>query len=275
MRHFTDPEYLKNKQYADSANLNARIRLHQLYDTNPYSLQMWTFSRMLEGAPSAPSPYRVLELGCGTGELWTQNRHRIPQDRAVVLSDFSQGMLNDARARLSDVGFQYCAIDAQEIPFSDQTFDVVAAHFMLYHVPNRVKAISEIRRVLKPSGVFYAITLGKNHMRELHEMVHGIAPGIFPPDDVGSHPFCLENGAEQLRAMFGHVELIRYDCALQVTNPQHLVEYAQSMNVFPEALTGDHIERLRQNVQKLIVDHGSFVISKDTGLFAASGHKRG
>ncbi len=56
---------------------------------------------------------------------------------------------------------QFKEIDAQSIPFEDETFDAVIANHMLYHVPDRPKAIAEIKRVLKPGGRLIATTIGK------------------------------------------------------------------------------------------------------------------
>ena len=155
MSRYADSDYLKKDQYADSANLNARIRLHQLYDTNPHNFHRWAFDRLLEDAPSS---CRLLELGCGSGELWVKNKDRVPADWTVTLSDFSPGMLDDAKKRLEGLNFDFQVINAQDIPFEDNTFDVMLAHFMLHHVPEGEKTIARIRRVLKPDGVFHAIS---------------------------------------------------------------------------------------------------------------------
>ena len=86
-----------------------------------------------------------------------------------MLSDFSEGMLEQARQNLkSSLSlFQFNVIDAQSIPFDNASFDIVIANHMLYHVPNRSKAFSEIKRVLKPSGRFYSSTGGCTHLKEL------------------------------------------------------------------------------------------------------------
>lgn len=265
---YTDSGYLKNAQYADSSNLNARIRLHQLYDTNPYPLQCWMFDRMLEDAPGRR---RILELGCGSGEFWNKNREHIPAEWTITLSDFSPGMLKDAQERLSDLPFDYQVIDVQQIPFADHTFDVVMAHFMLYHVPDRPKALAEIRRVLKPDGCMHAMTLGKNHMRELHEFLYSIAPFAYPDHGAISRPFSLENGEAQLAESFGAVRLVRYDSALDVTDAQPLSDYVLSMNdALANVLTEDQRQQFTGIAQQHLDAHnGIFHITKDSGLFVA------
>lgn len=264
-----DADYLRTNQYADSSNLNARIRLHQLFDTNPENLQRWTFDRMVEISPQSGC---VLELGCGSGELWWRNKDRIPDDWTITLSDFSPGMLADATQRLGHMGLAFQVIDAQEIPYDDHTFGVVAAHFMLYHVPNRGRAIAEIRRVLKPSGVLFAITLGIQHMRELHEVVRAVGVEHASLIDPTSRPFSLENGARQLAEAFGKVTVLPFTCDLAVTETEPLIEYVRSMRTASSLITEDQTQQLRSQVQSIIDMNGSFHITKDTGLFVAQGY---
>ncbi|HJT55387.1 MAG TPA: class I SAM-dependent methyltransferase [Ktedonobacteraceae bacterium] len=147
----SDQEYLLTSQYKDSSNLNARIQIHKLFSTNRTAFHRWVFDHF-----HVPHPARLLEAGCGPGYLWAQNRDRIPEDWEITLSDFSAGMLQEAQSRLSGGSghFSFQLFDIQSIPFENEHFDTVIANHMLYHVPDRAKALSEIRRVLKPGGVF-------------------------------------------------------------------------------------------------------------------------
>jgi ubiquinone/menaquinone biosynthesis C-methylase UbiE len=107
----------------------------------------WLFDQL-----ALPAACRVLELGAGPGDLWRKNAGRIPPGGEVTLSDLSPGMVETARGALAAVPhpFAFAMVDAQAIPFPDATFDVVIASFMLYHVPDRSRALAEIRRVLTP-----------------------------------------------------------------------------------------------------------------------------
>jgi ubiquinone/menaquinone biosynthesis C-methylase UbiE len=160
-----DQEYLKNDQYRDSSNLDARASIHQRFSTNSYGWFRWVFDVLVK----LPENARILELGCGNGLLWKENASRIPAGWNITLSDFSSGMLDAAWRNLVVTGhaFQFKEIDAQSIPYEDETFDAVIANHMLYHVPDRPKGIAEIRRVLKPGGCLFATTVGKDHMQEM------------------------------------------------------------------------------------------------------------
>ena len=145
-----DPEYLKHDQYKDSSRLQARARLHSDYRRNPYGWFEWQFDLYRD----LPENARILELGAGVGWLWLRNRQRIPKGWNITISDFSAGMVAEQQTNLSRLPrpFQFEVIDIQNIDLPDQTFDAVIANHMRYHVPDRPKAIAEMRRVLKPGG---------------------------------------------------------------------------------------------------------------------------
>src|SRR5512137_1886765 len=154
MPKFTDPTYLQNTQYRNADNLNARIAIHERFSTNPQGWYPWLWDRLEQ----LPVQARVLELGCGSGALWSACPERIPPGWSLTLSDLSEGMLQEAWRNLVVLGrgIKFEPIDAQAIPYPDETFEIVIANFMLYHVPDRTKALSEIRRVLKTGGVLVA-----------------------------------------------------------------------------------------------------------------------
>ncbi len=165
MSKFTDPQYLKSDQYRDSSNLDARVVIHQRFSTNSYGWFKWVFDKLTK----FPENAKILELGCGPAYLWKENINRIPSGWDITLSDLSSGMVDAAWRNLVVTGraFHFKEIDAQSIPFENETFDAVIANHMLYHVPDRPKAITEIKRILKPSGRLVATTVGENHMKEM------------------------------------------------------------------------------------------------------------
>lgn len=269
MKRFTDSEHLRTAQYANSANLSARIRIHELYSTEAQPLNEWLFDLMLEHTPQNA---RVLEIGTGTGKLWLENKNRIPAGWDITLTDFSAGMLDDAKHNLEGMDFTYQVVDIQDIPFEDNSFDLVLANFMLYHVPDRVKALAEVRRVLKPDGVFHSATLGKDHMLEIHQLVADILNDSTWVKERDTRPFPLETAADELHTAFSDVQMLAYDCNLQVTDVDPIVDYVNSMTRLDQPLE-DHMDTLKQVVREQIDQQGSFFIRKQTGTFISRGGK--
>jgi len=264
MSKFTDQQYLKTDQYSDSSNLDARIVLHQRFSTNSYGWFKWVFDTLLK----LPDNAKILELGCGHGLLWKENASRIPAGWDITLSDLSSGMLDAAWRNLVVTGrtFKFKETDAQALPYENETFDAVIANHMLYHVPDRPKAIAEIRRVLKPGGHLVATTLGKSHMKEMSDWTKrastekSIAPF--------SLPFSLENGLEQINPFFSDVKLSRYEDHLQVTEIEPIIAYLSSGFQATEVIEAE-VEKIRKERQARLATEESIFISKDSGLFEA------
>lgn len=263
MDRLRNQDYLLNNQYKDSSKFNTRVELHRRFSINTQDWHLWVFDHL-----QFQEGYTALELGCGPGFLWRGNRTRIPASWQITLSDFSAGMLEEARQALGEERFTYCVADAQALPFSNESFDTVIANHMLYHVPDLARALSEIRRVLKPHGRFYASTIGREHMRELDELLDRAQ---FYPDWQNFKqraPFVLENGKEVLAPFFPHVELHIYEDALKVTEAEPLIAYALSGKL---GLTTNDDQRaaLAALIEQEIAAHGSLHITKASGLFEA------
>ena len=262
MPKFNDPAFLRQSQYRDAGNLSARIRVHKEFSANPYGLYRWIFDHL----PLEPNQ-RILEIGCGPGLLWVENRERIPAGCRVTLSDFSPGMVAQALANIDPLPreMEFCILDAQRIPFANASFDVLLANFMIYHIPDRDMALREFARVLRPGGRLFAATIGQDHLRELWDLLVNVDPRADVGD--GSMWFGLENGETQLRPHFADIVIHRYDDALLVTEPEPLVEYALSMQ--RSSLIAERPDLLRQEVRRRIEREGAFYIRKDVGMFEA------
>lgn len=241
------------RQYASSANLSARIVLHERCSTNPYGLQRWIFDQL-----QLAEGQRLLEAGCGTGSLWIENRERMPP-LSLVLTDFSIGMVETARRNAAFAQFATCALP--ELSFASGAFDVVVANHVLYHVNDRERAFVEIRRVLDGGGFLFAATNGAEHLREIKELMRefGIEGG-----DVSS-AFTLENGEAQLRRVFRDVQRIDYPDSLRVDDAGLLLDYIASFSERARAMVAAREREMRARITR----DGAFYVCKSTGAFAA------
>jgi len=266
MSKLTDQGYLLSDQYQDASNLDARIELHRRFSINKTGWMRWVFDQF-----SFQPASRILELGCGPGALWVENLERVPQGWHVTLSDLSPGMVQKAQSSLqgSHRRFEYRVIDAQEIPFEDESLDGVIANHMLYHVPDMHKALSEMRRVLRPGGRFYATTVGGSHLRELYDLISRFAGRDDLWDTSLPAGFSLENGAELLSRHFSQVTLRRYEDGLVITAAAPLVAYVHSMMIAESVLRGTRSEAFARFVESELAASGAIVVTKDSGMFEA------
>ncbi|HEY3992497.1 MAG TPA: class I SAM-dependent methyltransferase [Ktedonobacteraceae bacterium] len=259
-----DQDYLLHSQYKDATNFSARVNLHRRFSVNKYGWHRWVFDQMQMSESGS-----MLELGCGPGLLWLSNLQRIPTGWRIILSDFSPGMLQEARQRLGEQGFSYQVVDAQAIPFADASFDAIIANHMLYHVPDLSQALTEIRRVLKPGGHLYATTIGRGHMREMDDLVRRALPDV-PWQGLGDRlPFLLENGQELLAPFFSPVALFTYEDALEVTEAEPLIAYARSGRLGSH-LDTEQIAQLRALIQHELAAYGTIRITNASGMFTAT-----
>ncbi len=264
MTKFQDPEYLRNDQYRGAEKLNARVRLHMDFSLNQYGWFQWVFDHY-----ELPLGARILELGCGPADLWHQNTHRIPSSWEITLSDFSPGMLDQARRNLRDHphAFEFRLIDVQDIPFEDGSYQAIIANHCLYHVPDRAKALAEIHRVLEPQGCLFATTVGANHLREMDDLVDSFGLGTLDDFKNTQNPFTLENGGEQLKPWFLDIRLDRYPDALHVTETMPLVDYVFS--TIRRGLEETQREAFSTYIERRIAADGMIKITKDSGMFTA------
>ena len=213
-------------------------------------------------------------MGCGPAGLWIENLDRLPPGWRVTLTDLSEGMVATARERLETAGapadtFTIQTADVESLPFANATFDVAVANHMLYHVPDRPKALGELRRVLMPGGALLAATNGQENMRELDELLLGFSPDARDREWKASfrHPFKLENGAEQLAPFFDSIEMRPFEDSLRVTDEKALVAYALSIDI-PGLREPDQQAALAAHVhERMDAQGGVFTITKSVGAF--------
>jgi SAM-dependent methyltransferase len=178
-----DPKGVR-EEYASERRLAVRKAAHR-FGEGPSAVEI-----AFEAVAQA-SPLRVLEVGCGEGEL----AERIARELSceLVAIDQSERMIELTRARDVDARVG----DVRALPFDAGVFDCAVAAWMLYHVREIDQAISELARVLRPRGRLVAVTNGPEHLRELADLLAVELP---------AKTFAGENGEELLRRRFDRVE---------------------------------------------------------------------
>ena len=261
--HLTGMEKSLKGQYLNSKNISDRIRLHSLYSQNKEGWFPWLF-RMYQPREGM----KILELGCGDGSLWSQNKEKLPENISLTLCDISEGMLRDAKRNLGgeDSRFAFRSFDCQEIPFPDEQFDMIIANHVLFYCDDLDKTLKEIKRVLKPEGVFFCSAYGADHMAQISRLVQDFDSRIILSADKLYEKFGRENGPSLLGPYFSKVEWHRYEDSLLVTQAEPLIAYILSCHGNQNQYILDRYKEFRSFVSKKTAD--GFYITKDAGFFA-------
>ena len=262
--HVNDLETALKNQYKNASNIMARINLHKLYSTNKQGWFEWIFEQldMKEGQS-------ILELGCGAGNIWVENRDKLQKGVKIVVTDISDGMLRDARREIGreDETFSYFTCECEDIPFEDNSFDMVIANHVLFYCDDIYTACKEIKRVLKPEGILVCGTYGRNHMIEVSKLVADFDDRIVLAAEKLYERFGKENGFEILREIFAEVEWRQYDDSLEITEAEPLISYVLSCHGNQNQYISDHYKEFRSFMKKKLAN--GFHITKDAGIFVA------
>lgn len=204
------------------------------------------------------------ELGCGTGDMWKDKEAMIASSSKLVLSDFSAGMVKVSKETVGiHDNVEYQVIDIQDIPFGDETFDIVIANMMLYHVPDLHRALTEVRRVLKKGGKFYCATYGEHGITEYLTTLFS----EYGVEDSINKNFTLQNGYEILGKVFSKLEKLEYVDSLQVREVDDMVEYIYSLSSMMPLRNVP-----KQDVKNMLLQHtsnGILHVPKEYGMFRA------
>lgn len=106
---------------------------------------------------------QVLDLAGGTGDLAKQFSRKVGTTGKVILADINASMLQNGRHRLINEGvvIDYTQLNAEALPFPDNSFDCISIAFGLRNVTHKDKALAEMHRVLKPAGRLLVLEFSK------------------------------------------------------------------------------------------------------------------
>ena len=137
---------------------------------------------------------------------------------------------------------------------------------MLFYVNDLDLALTEIKRVLREEGIVYCSTYGKQHMKEVTELVHEFDPRITLSEVSLYDRFGLENGSGILKKYFSSVEKKEYEDSLIITEAEPLLDYILSCHGNQnERLNGRKTE-FKEFIKKKIREQGQVKITKQAGV---------
>ena len=154
----------------------------KLYDTFLVPLIFEPYAADLASRIASRSLSRVLEIAAGTGIVTRHMASVLPESVSIVATDLNQSMLD----RASEVGtrrpVEWRQADAMQLPFESEVFDAVVCQFGIMFFPEKSKAFSEARRVLRPGGVFMFNVWDRIEENEFADTVTTALESLFPND---------------------------------------------------------------------------------------------
>ena len=273
------------RYYATDRNLRIKEETHARFLAPQVDMVSWTL-----GVINWQGDEVVLDIGAGRGSHYSQLSRDLPQARYYAL-DLSPQLLQSHPCD----GGQLTRADAMQLPYADDSFDVVMANHMLYHLPDIDACLREIKRVMKPDGRVLAATDSQFSLPELQVLLRraivllsrhnaSAEPPALPCD-----PFALENGVRILARHFYSV--VRHDlpAALHFDNIEPALDYVESMRDLRESglpsdvrwddmmlIMRQQMTQLRQLMGRLeLTVSAGALLASDSGDFIADFVARG
>jgi SAM-dependent methyltransferase len=162
-------------------------------------------------------------------------------------------------------------VDAAGIPFRNDVFDAVVANHVLFHIEHPTDALQQIRQVLRPRGVLYATTVGRDHLLELREaIILARGDAIDTSEEESARAmlgFTLETGPPKVRKLFYDVDVRIHEDWLEVPHVAPLIRYVTSSSVWE--LGEKELQRLSEIIAAEIEGSGAMRIRKHQGIVVA------
>ena len=162
----------RNQQFFTKLSASYDTRLFSYW---LYSMQKHAIKQILRDKKAADSSLKMLDIGCGTGQLISHLAKQLPNAKLYGI-DLTEAMINRAKQKLK----QYKNITLQQasvenIPHKDKLFDYILTTEAFHHFPDPEKALLEMKRVLKDDGKIILIDI--NFGPGISYLFHKIEPG--------------------------------------------------------------------------------------------------
>ena len=154
----------------------------KIYETHLVPLIFEPYAADLKERVGSMNPSRILEVAAGTGVV-TRALAALPgDDISIVATDLNPGMLEQAASVGTARPVRWQQADAVDLPFPDGEFDAVICQFGVMFFPDKHKAFSEARRVLRPGGAFIFNVWDRISENEFADKVTTALEKLFPQD---------------------------------------------------------------------------------------------
>lgn len=270
MSFATDASYLRY-QYGDADKLRIRYETHARFSTNNTP----PFSEWLLAHVAASSGMTLLDAGCGPG---IYHRALTATGVRIVAADMSRGMVAAARdqARAKQLDARALLADVQALPFASATFDRVMANHMLYHVPNQVTALEELRRVAKHGARIVLATNAADNGARLYDLHAAACRAVgLTPSAMATDSFTLDH-LPLVQSVLPSAQIFLREDAFAFPDTEAAIRYYASAGIDQmdnPPRDASHRPQLLAHVtaavDKIIASEGQLLVPKNAGCFVA------
>jgi len=161
----------------------------ELYDRYLGPLLFEPYAKVLAARAALLQPNGILETAAGTG-IVTRALHRAAPQALIVATDVNLVMLEVAAQNLRSACVSFQPVDAQDLPFDDERFDLVVCQFGVMFYPDKVRAHQEARRVLRSNGYYLLVSFDRLELNPVPNAAGAAVAMLFPDDP----PAYMERG---------------------------------------------------------------------------------
>lgn len=269
----TDHDVITQHAYATDEHLAVRIRTHEQFTRPEIDFPAWVLDKI---------PWRgdehVLDVGAGSGNYFALVCKRVPNGK-IVAGDLSFGMTVRAKEHPCATQIPVMCLDALKLPFANNSFDVVLANHMLYHVSSIRDALNEIKRVLRPGGCLVAATNSEDTLEEFDTLARRACTLLGYPRQhfrQAHANFSLENGTGMLARHFRAVARYDIPSTLHFPTVEPVLEFLNSirpLGVFQlpkDVVWDDFIDVIEKQIRRLIRRDGELRVRKLAGALVGT-----
>lgn len=178
-------EYLELTQARDAkppSDSHFTNAVAQFYESTLVPLIFEPYADDLAARALALKPRAVLEVACGTGVVTRALAHALPGSTEITATDLNKAMVSHAEHVGTSRDVTWRQANVMELPYDDDSFDVVVCQFAVMFFPDRVAAYEEIRRVLRPGGTFLYNLWNTIESNEFAAVVTDAMSALYPSD---------------------------------------------------------------------------------------------
>jgi SAM-dependent methyltransferase len=216
---------------------------------------------------SLSSKLKWLDVGCGTG-AFTEIIKQSSGASEIVAIDPSAAQVSYAQSRQSAAGIQFQVVDARLMPFANERFDVAVSALVLNFIPDREKAVAEMRRVVRAGGTAAAYVWDFANRRGTSQHLHSAVMELEGPGYRPAELNAESTTPENLKALFvaaGLTDVVTRSFEISVIHrdfddywDSH-TKFASPIGSHIQSMTEENRQRLKQMVRARlpIDDHGA------------------